>query len=133
MDGVKKFKNKELLDAIVAGCAMVSVADGTIDNSEKQKMAGYLGRSDELKVFNMSEVIERFNHFSGNMEFDVMIGKQEALRVIAKFKSKPEIGRVIVGVCCAVGSADGDFDNNEKSTVRDICNTLGLSAGEFGL
>ncbi len=132
-DQVSRFKNKDLMDAIVAGCAIVSVADGTIDATEKQKMAGYIGRNEQLKVFNMSEVIDRFNHFAGNMEFDVMVGKQEALRVIAKFKSKPEVGRVIVGVCCAIGAADGDFDDLEKAAVRDICNVLNLSPGEFGL
>lgn len=132
-DNVKKFKNKDLLEAIVAGCAVVSVADGSINASEKQKMAGYLGRSAELSVFNMSEVIERFNHYAANMDFDVMVGKQEALRVIGKFKSKPEVGRVIVGVCCAVGAADGDFDDQEKAAVRDIVNVLGLTNSEFGL
>ncbi|MDO3408517.1 tellurite resistance TerB family protein [Saccharibacillus sp. CPCC 101409] len=132
-DQVGRFKNKDLMEAIVAGCAVVSVADGTIDSTEKQKMAGYIGRNEQLKVFNMSEVIERFNHYAGNMEFDVMVGKQESLRVIAKFKSKPEVGRVIVGVCCAIGAADGDFDEQEKAAVRDICNVLNLSPGEFGL
>ncbi|WP_172199930.1 tellurite resistance TerB family protein [Saccharibacillus qingshengii] len=132
-DQVSRFKNKDLMDAIVAGCAIVSVADGTIDATEKQKMAGYIGRNEQLKVFNMSEVIDRFNHFAGNMEFDVMVGKQESLRTIAKFKSKPEVGRVIVGVCCAIGAADGDFDEMEKSAVRDICNVLNLNPGEFGL
>ncbi|CAM4147651.1 tellurite resistance TerB family protein [Saccharibacillus endophyticus] len=132
-DQVSRFKNKDLMDAIVAGCAIVSVADGTIDATEKQKMAGYIGRNEQLKVFNMSEVIDRFNHFAGNMEFDVMVGKQEALRTIAKFKSKPEVGRVIVGVCCAIGAADGDFDELEKAAVRDICNVLNLQPGEFGL
>ncbi|WP_037283716.1 tellurite resistance TerB family protein [Saccharibacillus sacchari] len=132
-DQVGRFKNKDLMDAIVAGCAIVSVADGTIDATEKQKMAGYIGRNEQLKVFNMSEVIDRFNHFAGNMEFDVMVGKQEALRTIAKFKSKPEVGRVIVGVCCAIGAADGDFDDLEKAAVRDICNVLNLQPGEFGL
>jgi tellurite resistance protein TerB len=132
-DGVKRFKNKELMDAIVAGCAIVAAADGSIDASEKQKMSGFLGRSEELKVFNMSDVIDRFNHFVGNLEFDILVGKQEALRAIAKFKGKHEIGRIIVGVCCAVGSADGNFDDKEKSIVRDICNVLDLTPGEFGL
>ncbi|MDI4644716.1 tellurite resistance TerB family protein [Cohnella hashimotonis] len=132
-DQVKRFKNKDLMDAIVAGCAIVAVADGTVSAEEKQKMAGYLGRSEDLKVFNMSEVIARFNHFAGNMDFDIMIGKQEALRTIAKFKGKSEIGRVIIGVCCAVASADNDFDELEKSAVRGICQVLELSPGEFGL
>ncbi|GAB6992088.1 tellurite resistance TerB family protein [Paenibacillus pini] len=132
-DQVKRHKNKDLMDAIVAGCAIVAVADGTIDAAEKQKMAAYMGRSEALNVFNMSEVIERFNHYAGNMEFDVMVGKQESLRVIGKFRSKPDVARIIVGVCCAVGAADGDFDDQEKAVVRDICNCLSLSPGEFGL
>lgn len=132
-DGVKKFKNKDLLEAIVAGCAVVAVADGTIDAVEKQKMAGYLERSEELKAFNMSEVIGRFNHYASNMDFDVLIGKQEALRVISKFKSKPEIGRIIVGVCCAVGAADGNFDELEKKAVGEICGVLGVAPRDFGL
>ncbi|OCT16699.1 Tellurite resistance TerB [Paenibacillus pectinilyticus] len=132
-DQVKKFKNKDFMEAVVAGCAIVAAADGSIDANEKQKMAGYMSRSEELKVFEMGDVITRFNHYAGNFEFDAMIGKQEALKSIAKFRSKPEIGRVIVGVCSAIGSADGDFDDKEKAVVRDICNTLGLNPSEFSL
>ncbi|CAN7652390.1 MULTISPECIES: tellurite resistance TerB family protein [unclassified Paenibacillus] len=130
---VKKFKNKDFMDAVVAGCAVVAAADGSIDANEKQKMAGYMSRSEELKVFDMSDVIARFNHYVGNLEFDAMIGKQEALKSIAKFSNKPEIGRVIVGVCSAIGAADGDFDDKEKAAVRDICNSLGLNPSEFSL
>jgi tellurite resistance protein TerB len=132
-DQVKKFKNKDFMDAIVAGCAMVAGADGKIDAAEKQKMAGYISRSDELKVFEMSDVIARFNHHAANIEFDAMIGKQEALKIISKFSSKNDMGRVIVGVCCAIGAADGDFDEQEKGAVRDICKALGLNPGEFNV
>ncbi|WP_419875102.1 tellurite resistance TerB family protein [Candidatus Pristimantibacillus sp. PTI5] len=132
-DQVKKLKNKDFLDAVVAGCAIVAGADGSINANEKQKMTGYISRSEELKVFDMSEVINRFNHFVGNIEFDGMIGKQEALKAIAKYRNKPEVGRVIVGVCSAIGAADGDFDASEQAAVRDICTTLGLNPSEFNL
>ncbi|AJS61634.1 tellurite resistance TerB family protein [Paenibacillus sp. IHBB 10380] len=132
-DQVKKFKNKDFMDAVVAGCAIVAGADGSIDSSEKQKMSGYMSRSEELKVFDMGEVINRFNHFVGNIEFDAIIGKQEALKTIAKFRSKPEVGRLIVGVCSAIGAADGDFDDKEKAIVREICDALGLNPSEFSL
>lgn len=132
-DQVKKFKNKDFMDAVVAGCAIVAGADGSVDASEKQKMVGYISRSEELKVFDVTDVINRFNHYVGNYEFDAMIGKQEALKTIAKFRSKPEIGRVIVGVCSAIGAADGDFDDKEKACVSEICNTLGLNPSEFSL
>ncbi|MEK4053610.1 tellurite resistance TerB family protein [Paenibacillus sp. FSL F4-0087] len=132
-DQVKRFKNKDFMDAVVAGCALVAFADGTIDASEKNKMAGYINLSQELKVFDMTIVIERFNHYVNNFEFSPEIGKQEALKAIAKFKSKPEVGRVIVGVCSAIGSADGNFDDQERRIVAEICTVLGLNPGEFSL
>ncbi|MGC5775873.1 tellurite resistance TerB family protein [Paenibacillus pabuli] len=132
-DQVKRFKNKDFMDAVVAGCALVAFADGTIDAAEKNKMAGYINLSQELKVFDMTVVIERFNHYVNNFEFSPEIGKQEALKAIAKFKSKPEVGRVIVGVCSAIGSADGNFDDQERRVVAEICTVLGLNPGEFSL
>ncbi|WDF51326.1 tellurite resistance TerB family protein [Paenibacillus sp. KACC 21273] len=132
-DQMKKFKNKDFLEAIVAGCALVAAADGNISADEKQKMAGYIGRNEQLKVFDMSLVIVRFNHYVENFEFDAIIGKQEALKAISKFKSKPEEGRLLIGVCSAIGSADGDFDPQEQAVVREIATVLGLNASEFGL
>ena len=38
-----KFKNRAFMEAVVNGCALVAAADGDIDASEKQKMAGFLG------------------------------------------------------------------------------------------
>ncbi|MBY0204654.1 tellurite resistance TerB family protein [Paenibacillus polysaccharolyticus] len=132
-DQVKRFKNKDFMDAVVAGCALVAFADGSVDASEKNKMAGYINLSQELKVFDMTTVIERFNHYVNNFEFSPEIGKQEALKAIAKFKSKPEVGRVIVGVCSAIGAADGNFDDQERRVVAEICTVLGLNPGEFSL
>ncbi|WP_052646838.1 tellurite resistance TerB family protein [Paenibacillus terrae] len=105
-DQVTKFKNKNFLDAVVAGCAIVAAADGSIDSQEKQKMTGYIGRSEELKIFEISSVIVRFNHYVDNYDFDPMIGKVEAIKSISKFKGKPDIAKVIVSVCCAIGAAD---------------------------
>ncbi|MDD9271219.1 tellurite resistance TerB family protein [Paenibacillus sp. GCM10023248] len=132
-DQVKKFQNKDFLDAVVAGCAVVAAADGSIGNQEKEKMIGYISRSEELKVFDVSNVIARFNHYASNFEFSGLVGKQEAMKAIGKFSNKPEVGRIIIAVCCAIGAADGDFDDSEKRVVRDICATLSLNPAEFSL
>lgn len=132
-DQVKKFKNRDFLNAVVAGCALVAAADGKIEESEKNKMAGYMNLSNELKVFDMHDVIVQFNTYVSNFEFSPEIGKQEALKSISKFSGKPEVGRVIVAVCSAIGAADGDFDEQEQAVVREICRVLGLSPSEFSL
>ena len=52
-----KFKNRSFMEAVVSGCALVAAADGDISADEKQKMAGFIQRADELKHFEMRQVI----------------------------------------------------------------------------
>jgi tellurite resistance protein TerB len=130
---VKRFKNKEFMDAVVAGCALVAAADGNIDSSEKQKMAGFIRRSEELKVFDMNAVIKRFNEFAEGFEFDNIIGKGESLKAIGKIKKNQEAARLLIRVCCAIGAADGNFDDDEKAVVGEICAELNLNPTDFQL
>jgi tellurite resistance protein TerB len=130
---VGKFRNREFMEACVAGCALVAAADGNIDSSEKQKMMKFIQQSDELKVFETRDVIAVFNKVAESFEFDNEIGKAEALKVIGKLRSKPDAARLMVRVCCAIGSADGDFDDKEKQVVREMCRDLNVPASDFGL
>jgi tellurite resistance protein TerB len=132
-EGVARFKNKEFMEAVVAGCALVACANGEVKAEEKRKMAGYIERSEELRVFDMKDVIKVFNNYTEGFEFDYAIGKGEVMKVIGKLKGKDEAARLLIRVCCAIGMADGDFDEDEKQAVRDICHELGLPVGDFGL
>lgn len=132
-DEVRRFKNKEFMEAVVAGCAMVAFADGVIKSEEKAKMAGFIQRNDALKVFDMSKVISGFEKYVQGFEFDYSIGKGEALKAISKIRRNQEEAKLLVRVCCAIGAADGDFDESEKRVVREICHELGLDPKEFGL
>ena len=130
---VGKFKNREFMEACVAGCGLVAAADGSIDSSEKQKMMKFIQQSEELKVFDAKDVITVFNKVTESFEFDNEIGKAEALKIIGKLRSKPDAARLMVRVCCAIGSADGDFDEKEKQVIREMCRDLDIPAEDFGL
>ena len=130
---VSKFKNRAFMEATVASCALVASADGTISSEEKQKMAGFMRNSDELKHFAMPEVISFFEKVVGNFDFDVAIGKAEALKVIGRLRGNAEQARVMVRVACAIGASDGNFDQKERAVVRDICVELGLNPADFDL
>ena len=130
---VSKFKNRTFMEATVAACAMVAAADGTISAQEKQKMAGFIRNSDELKVFEMPAVIAFFEKVVGNFDFDADIGKAEALKVIGRLRGNEEQSRVMVRVACAIGASDGTFDEAEKAIVRTICIELGLKPADFDL
>jgi len=129
---IVKYKSKDLLEAIVAGSAMVAYADGQVSSEEKQKLMCYLRTSDQLKVFDQNEVIKIFQNYVEKFEFDSTIAIGEVMRVIGRFKGKPE-AQLVVRVCCAIGASDGDFDESEKTVVKRMCLELNLDAGTFGL
>jgi tellurite resistance protein TerB len=128
-----KFKNREFMEAVIAGCALVSAADGEISASEKMKMTGFIQNSDELKVFDLKDVLKTFEDTCVRFEFDFQIGRAQALKTVANLKKKPEAARLLIRVCCAIGGADGSFDEAERAMCRTLCNELGLNPVDFDL
>lgn len=130
---VSRYKQREFMEAVVAGCALVAAADGEISASEKMKMTGFIQNSPELKVFELKEVIQFFEQACTQFEFDVQIGRAEALKTVAKISKKADAARLLIRVCCAIGAADGDFDEAERAMCRILCNELGLNPADFDL
>lgn len=129
---ITKFKSKDLLEAVVASCAMVAYADGAVSSDEKQKMMGYLRTSDQLKVFDQNDVIKMFQKYVEKFEFDAAIGTGEVMQAVSKFRGKPQ-AQLVVRVCCAIAAADGNFDPSEQAVVRRMCSELGLNPADFNL
>ena len=130
---VTKIKNKQFLESVVAGVVAVAYVDGDVSSEEKNKMMGILRTNDVLSVFDSDKVIELFNKFVSKYEFDPGIGEMETLSVVGKLKGKDAEARLLVRVCCAIGAADGNFDDEEKAVVRKICGELGLNPKDFDL
>ncbi|MDE7064916.1 MAG: TerB family tellurite resistance protein, partial [Desulfovibrionaceae bacterium] len=57
----------------------------------------------------------------------------ECLQVISRLKKRPDEARLVIRVCCAIGAADGNFDDDEKAVVREICAELGQNPADFQL
>jgi tellurite resistance protein TerB len=133
VDEISRYRNRDFLDAIVAGCAMVAAADGTISASEKQKMFGFLRSSEELKVFGSSDIIASWDGIMQKFDFDVEIGSLQALAIIAKVRRNQRAAKLLVRVCCLIGAADGNFDDDEKHVVARICRELALDPKDFGI
>lgn len=126
-----RFKSQDVMDAVVASCALVGMADGRLDPSEREKMIEFVNSSQELKVFDTQKVIQQFNMFVQRIEMDPIIGRAEAFKAVGRVRNKPEIARLVARYCIAIGYADGQFDQNEKQAVTEICMELGLNPHEF--
>lgn len=133
MDQISKFKNHDFMESVVAGCALVAAADGTITSDERQKMFKFIQNSDELKVFKTEDIMASWRKIIDKFAFDSQIGKAEALKVIGRIKGNPEAARLMIRVCCIIGAEDGNFDDDEKYIVVQICRELGINPAEFDL
>jgi tellurite resistance protein TerB len=128
-----KFKNKDFLNAAMAGSALIAMADGSISSEEKQKMIKFIESNDALSIFTTSDVIKAFQDFVGQLEFDKDIGEAKAYQAIGKMKSNSEASRLLVRMIIAIASSDGLFDGDEKKVAVKIANELALDPAEFEL
>jgi tellurite resistance protein TerB len=128
-----KFKNKDFLNAAMAGSALVAMADGSISSGEKQKMIKFIESNDALSIFTTSDVIKAFQDFVGQLEFDKDIGEAKAYQAIGKMKSYTEASRLLIRMIISIASSDGLFDNDEKKVAVKIAKELGLNPSEFEL
>ena len=130
---VLKYKNKDFLNAAMAGSALIAMADGTISSDEKQKMVRFIEHNESLSVFNTKDVIAAFQDFVGQIEFDQDIGSAAAYQAIAKMKSNSEAARLLIRMIISIGAADGNFDADEKKIATKIAKELALNPAEFDL
>jgi tellurite resistance protein TerB len=128
-----KFKNKDFLNAAMAGSALIAMADGSISSEEKQKMIKFIESNDALSIFTTSDVIKAFQDFVGQLEFDKDIGEAKAYEALGKMKSNAQAARLLVRMIIAIASADGNFDASEKRVAGKIAKELAIDPAEFEL
>ncbi|MDP1665152.1 MAG: tellurite resistance TerB family protein [Methylobacter sp.] len=128
-----KFKNKDFLNAAMAGSALVAMADGSVSSEEKQKMIKFIESHDALSIFTTSDVIKAFQDFVGQLEFDKDIGEAKAYEALGKMKSNAQASRLLVRMIIGIASSDGNFDYSEKKVATRIAKELGIDPAEFEL
>ncbi|OEV09006.1 tellurite resistance protein TerB [Streptomyces sp. Amel2xB2] len=126
-------KSGAFRDASMAMCALVAAADGTVDPSERQRVAQLITTNDVLANFPADDLRQRFDQYLDKLVADFDFGKVSVLQEIAKVQKKPEEARAVVRIGIVIGGADGQFDADERGVVREACHSLGLAPSEFDL
>ncbi|MBA2389536.1 MAG: tellurite resistance TerB family protein [Geodermatophilaceae bacterium] len=128
-----QFKNKDFKNGTMAMCALIAASDGTIDQSERAKVAGLISSNDVLSIFPAAELRETFDNYCNKLTSDYDFGKVECIQAIAKLKPKQDQARAVIQIGIIIGGADGNFDENERVAVRDACFAAGIAPSEFDL
>ncbi|MEU6001329.1 MULTISPECIES: TerB family tellurite resistance protein [unclassified Streptomyces] len=126
-------KSGAFRDSSMAMCALVAAADGTIDPSERQRVAQLIATNEVLQNFPADELRRRFDEYVDKLTADFAFGKVSVLQEVAKAKKKPAEARAVIQIGIVIGGADGDFDPAERAVVREACFALDLPPHEFDL
>ncbi|MHB9858252.1 tellurite resistance TerB family protein [Streptomyces sp. YIM S03343] len=126
-------KSGAFRDASMAMCALVAAADGTVDPSERQRVAQLIATNEVLQNFPADDLRRRFEENLNKLVTDFAFGKVSVLQEVAKAKKKPAEARAVIQIGIVIGGADGDFDKTEQAVVREACYTLDLPPHEFDL
>ncbi|MGW7077847.1 tellurite resistance TerB family protein [Streptomyces sp. NPDC054871] len=126
-------KSGAFRDSSMAMCALVAAADGSIDPSERQRVAQLIATNEVLQNFPADELRRRFDDYLDKLTADFAFGKVSVLQEVAKAKKKPAEARAVVQIGIVIGGADGDFDATERAVVREACFALDLPPHEFDL
>ncbi|MFD6299189.1 tellurite resistance TerB family protein [Streptomyces sp. NPDC060235] len=126
-------KSGAFRDASMAMCALVAAADGSIDLSERQRVAQLIATNEVLRNFDAADLQRRFDDNLNKLTADFALGKVSVLQEVAKAKKKPAEARAVIQIGIVIGGADGDFDKTEQAVVREACFALDLPPHEFDL
>src|SRR5690606_19755674 len=106
-------KSGAFRDASMAMCALVAAAegpdaaaDGTVDPSERQRVAQLIGTNDVLQNFPADDLRRRFEDNLNKLTADFAFGKVSVLQEVAKAKKKPAEARAVIQIGIVIGGAD---------------------------
>jgi tellurite resistance protein len=125
--------NRTFLEATMAACALVAMADKKVTFSESSKIDQILESLDQLRDYDVHDVINLFNQHIDAMEADLDGGRAEAMKAVEVLVGDPKAGRVIVNICLAIAGADGAFTPDERWQIENICQKLDVDLSEFSL
>jgi tellurite resistance protein TerB len=126
-------KSGAFRDASMAMCALVAAADGSVDPSERQRVASLIATNEVLQNFQADDLQRRFNDYVNKLTADFAFGKVSVLQEIGKVQKKPGEARAVIQIGIVIGGADGDFDKTEQGVVREACFAVGIDPSEFDL
>lgn len=125
--------DERLMEAVVAGCAIVAYADGWVKPEERRRMLGLIRGFGPIDAFGPEEVEHYFDEVTGWFTDDHDAGENRALEVVTKLRGRGRNPELLVEACCAIAASDGGFDAEERQAARRICETLDLDPAKFDL
>ena len=120
-------------EALVSSCALVAQSDGWVTPEETRRVIERMRTLPALDVFGVEDVIEAFEARISDFNRDPEMAQAIAESSIRRLREKPAAARAVAAAACAVASADGGFDAEEREAILRLCAILILSPQDLDL
>ncbi|MDF1747807.1 MAG: TerB family tellurite resistance protein [Alphaproteobacteria bacterium] len=127
----ERHKHRPFLEACMATCALVAIADGEVSLSERGRLDQIIDAIDRLSIFDVHEAVDLFNETIDAIKANPVDGRKQALKPIAECRSEAGDAVLLVKVALAVGQVDGVLLASERAQCEVICKALGLNLSDF--
>lgn len=114
----------DLMEGLVAACALVAHADGELAPSERRRIFSILRENPAMSVFSREDVAEAIAAHEANFRYDPELAQQIARERLAPFAGNRRASARVLAACRELISADGIAHPAEYRTLREIREVL---------
>jgi tellurite resistance protein TerB len=129
----KKIQNQQIMEAVVAGCMLVAMADGTLSKAEREKMDKLLSTNDQLSAFKPSEIRKVMQRFENQLDADFGVGKKRMLDQIGDISDNSDSCEEVFLNMLAIAKADGEVEPAEAKVLQEVARLLGINLAEYNI
>lgn len=126
-------ETEQLLESVMAGCAVVAYADGKVVAEERERMMSLIHRFEPLRTFDHTLLDYAFETATRGFESDRYEGERKALFVVSRLRRRRRHATMLLKICQAIASADGFVDPREWHALVRLCKSLDLNPAAFDL
>lgn len=115
----------DLMEAMVAACAMVAHADGCVDIKERRRVLQLMRALPAFSGFSSETVAEEFARHEHAFQHDPFRAREAALNAIAALRPRVSEVRMLLSACQYVLEADGFYHPQEYQALQEVSKALG--------
>jgi small-conductance mechanosensitive channel/tellurite resistance protein/CRP-like cAMP-binding protein len=117
---------RDLLEAIMAACALLASARGEVDDAERDFLRENFGTIGLFKHVEVDEGLKLFEKDVQNIRSDAERGTHTALAKIRAISGEPRLGRIVMGISHGMTDLHGELLDSEKVQIEQIAGILDL-------
>ncbi len=119
---------RDLLEAMMAACALIASARGEIDDVESEFLRENFASIDLFKHVEVDESLKLFERDLQNIGRDEKRGTHAAIAKIRAISNEPELAHIVMGIAHGMTDLHGELLDLEQERILQIAEVLHLSS-----